>query len=233
MIIFIIIILCIYLFAIITDNPYNDYSKDDMINMYILRQMYSNDNPIDMISDYKFIEKTDTNIVYENTDMIKFLIRGTYSINDIITISKYYIGINTIKESTIYKNTIILLEKYKNKKIYLIGHSLGSLIANIIMNETDYNFINNKMLSFFDGLQSIVLNNNTNIINFKYDIFSYISLIKHKINTSMYNNPIPINIYDIVYSHCCFYNNNDIIKKINLLNFLFIIIISITLFLYY
>ena len=228
----IIILLIVYFILILLTEKYNTYSKNDLINIIIIHNIYSSNIPPKYICNYKFVEKTDTNIIYENNDVIMFGIRGAKlyppNINDIITCTQLYFGIDNINQSDIYISSINLLKKYKHKKIYLIGHSLGGLVANHIMNtHTDYNFINNNMLSFFDGFQNNKLNPKLNITNFSYDIFTLLSSYKHaNSNSKIYNAPIPISMYDsFFYNHNRKYNNNNKIKDINKLNLLFIVIL--------
>jgi hypothetical protein len=237
-IIFIIVLLILYIIIILITEKYNIYSKDDVIDMLILHKAYGNKKPPEYIDNYKFVEKTDTNLIYENNDIIKFVIRGTqfipFTINDIITDIYCYMGINHITESKIYLNSIETLKKYKHKKIYLIGHSLGVLVANYIMNTyTDYNFIDNHMFSFFDGFEKNKLNDNIKITNFSYDMFALLSLYKYPdSNIIFYNAPFPISMYDSIYNHLCKYDNNNKIKDITNLNLIFLVIILIIFFLY-
>lgn len=232
--IIIIVLLIIYFILVVQSNDYNMYSKDDIINSIILHNVYSNKPPPEYIDDYKFVEKTDTNIVYENNDIIKFVIRGAIilplNINDIITCTLCYFGIYNINNSEIYLNSMETLKKYKHKKIYLIGHSLGALVANHIMNTcTDYNFIDNHMFSLFSGFEKNKLNDNIKITNFSYDIFSLFSSYKYPdSNIIFYNAPFPISMYDIFnYNHFGSYNNNMKIKDITNLNLIFLVIIII------
>lgn len=239
-IIFIIVLLIVYIILISITEKYNIYSKDDVIDMLILREIYTDNTPPEYIDDYKFVEKTSTNIIYEKDDHIKFMIRGTdffkFKINDVITDINAYIGINTINQSDIYIDSIETLKKYKHKKIYLIGHSVGGLVLNNILNKhnDDYNFIGNKILSLFDGFENIDLNNNLNNIIFEYDIIPLLPLYKYdNLNIKTYSSPLPISMYDIVYSHCCFYYNNNTIKNVNNLNLIFTIIIFIVILFFY
>jgi hypothetical protein len=241
-IIFIIVLLIVYFILILVTEKYNIYSNDDIIDMLILQEIYVNDDPPEYIGDYKFVEKTNTNIIYENEDHIKFMIRGTdilrIKINDIIIDIDAYLGVDYINQSDIYKNTIELLKKYKHKKIYLLGHSVGGLVANNILNKyknnKEYNFIGNKMLSLFDGLEKIELYDNLVTLDFEYDIIPLLPSYKYEyLNTKTYTCPLPISMYDIFYNHLCLYHNNDRIRFVNKLNLIFTIIIFIVILFFY
>ena len=239
-IIFIIVLLIVYIILILVTEKYNIYSKDDVIDMLILKAVHRDSKHKEYIADYKFVEKTSTNIIYEKGDLIKFVIRGTnilgFEINDIMTSTYAYFDVDNIDKSDIYKNSIETLKKYKHKKIYLIGHSVGGLVLNDILNKysNDYNFIGNKIFSLFDGFEKMDLNNNLNTINFEYDIISLLSLYNYDhINKKKYTCPLPINMHDIFYNHSCLYYNNDKIKIINNLNLIFTIIIFIVIVFFY
>lgn len=243
------IILIIVFICTIIIGSYNKYYSDILSDEDIedLDIMYNFMHPVPRyeINNYKFIIRTEYNIVYENEEegIIKFFIRGTRKFEDIITDIRAYLEEDYIHESAIYKNSEQLLQKYKDKKIYIIAHSLGATIANRLANTYNttnkvFNIINIK---FFCPYLAFEKENfyyrDLSIIENDYDIVPLLTYIRNYVKShdiKIVFKTIPVNTLEFYFLHKIrfFYNiYND--NYIFVIDIMVLVIFIITLIYFY
>lgn len=237
------LILIITFILTITYGLYRKYYSDhlsyeDKEDLLISLQ-YFEDTPLEKINDYELIIKTLDNIVYMKDDIVKVFIRGTYTIENMLIDLKCYLGINEIKHHDLYISSKKLIEQYKNKKIYLIGHSLGTTIANNIADDhKDYNIIKlnlfNPYFAFgkesFSNKNIYAVENDFDVVPLLTSIIKFIPSkdIKHIFKT------IPTNTTEFFLLHhipffYSIYNDNIIF----ILDSLILVVLIILLYFYY
>ena len=217
----IIILLSVLIISIYQRYNTDIMSKEDTEDQHI---MYHFDNiiPATKINDYKFVIRTKYNIVYENENegIIKFYVRGTEDFRDIITDIKCYLGEDSIFESDIYKNSEKLLRNYKDKKIYLIGHSLGATIANRLANtySTGTPFLNiikiKLFCPYFAFEKEKFYNKDISVIENEYDLVPFATYIRSYVKShdiKIIFKTIPTNTLELLFIHVTrfFYNIYD------------------------
>jgi hypothetical protein len=219
------IIIIVVIIIILFISGYNKINTDimtddDLMNLYIMAQL--NTNSTDNIKDYKFMTRTSENIVYENDDTIKFYIRGTNTLYDVYVDLTLYFGTSNIEGTTLYNNSINLLKhyidnNYKGKKIVIIAHSLGCVIANRINNTLNIDQV--KMFCPFYGFEyETYKQENVKIIENYYDILPTITKIRHFIGLdklTMIFRSLPVTSSDFLFLHmgkyfASIYDNNYI-----------------------
>jgi len=184
------------------------FSEEDKEDMEILLGQIPIKKQIDQINDYRFELRDNYNAVYidKTRGIAKIFVRGTITVHDIITDIKSYFSIDVILKSDIYKHTKKIMDKYKNYKIYLIGHSLGCTIVNRLSNmRTRYNIIKCKLFNPFFGFENVnFYNKNISSVSINFDVVPYLTYLRKLSNTlnmkHVYKS-IPIHTLDLVIFH--------------------------------
>lgn len=183
-------------------NNTDTLNNDDLEDLYI---MYQHDEtlPQRTVNNMTFVEKTNENIVYMNGDTVKIFIRGTGNLYDVYEDLKIYFGNAYIENSSLYINSLNTIQKYKGKKIKLLAHSLGCVIANHINNIMDIETL--KMFCPFYGFQSETYKeSNIKIIENYYDLFPIITKIMHFVGSDKRKiifRSVPVLSVDFVFLH--------------------------------
>jgi hypothetical protein len=240
-------IILIIIFIIITiTSIYDKYNSDilsdeDDEDLNITYQ-FMHPVPREKINNYNFVIRTSCNIVYENEkeNIVKIFIRGTRELEDIVTDIKCYLSEEYISESSIYKKTDKLLQKYTNKKIYLIGHSLGATIVNRLANtyntpNSPINIIYMKLFCpYFAFEKDRFYNINIHVIENKFDLVPYVTFIRKFVKShdiKIIYKTLPTNTLEFLFLHKIrfFYNiyddNNIFVMDIMVLISIIIILI--------
>ena len=138
-----------------------------------------------------------------DSDIVKIYIRGTSNLYDVYEDLKIYFGNAYIENSSLYKNSLSTIQKYKGKKIKLLAHSLGCVIANHINNILDIMTL--KMFCPFYGFESETYKEaNIKIIENYYDLFPTITKIMHFVGSeklTMIFRSVPVLSVDFVFLH--------------------------------
>lgn len=220
-----ILIIIVFIFTIII-GIYNKYysdilSAEDIEDLDIMYQ-FMHPVPRAKINNYKFVIRTQYNIVYENEkeNILKIFVRGTRKLEDVITDIKCYIEEDYIHDSAIYINTEKLLNKYKDRKLYLIGHSLGATIINRLANTYNtvnpyFNIINIKFFCPYLAFEKeSFYYRDLSIIENDYDIVPFLTYIRNYVKShdiKIVFKTIPTNTLEFLFLHKIryFYNIYD------------------------
>lgn len=234
-IIILIISLSYNIYKILTNDKLSEEDEMDLLLPYNWHQ----DVPLKIINDYVYEERTEYNIVYLNksSNIAKIYVRGTRNIHDIITDIKCYFSNDAVLKSDIYINSKKIMDKYKNYKIYLIAHSLGSTIANRLANMRGrYNIIKCKFFNPFFGFEKKDFHNKNiaSVLN-NFDIvtaLTYVQNITEIINIKNIHRTLPTHSLEFVSLHlpeifAVIYNDNILRRLDMLLLFVFIILLCI------